>query len=110
MPSAVQAVRAPSVRTFHVRIRRALGDLSVYGPPPMESATTAGDRRSSIEPPRTSAQIEAEIGRLKRQTTRVVSPEHQRYRALLRESLLMEIARLEREKEHALRLEDQRRG
>jgi hypothetical protein len=76
----------------------------------MESATTAGDRRSSIEPPRSSAQIEAEIGRLKRQTTRVVSPEHQRYRALFRESLLMEIARLEREKAHALRLEDQRRG
>jgi len=60
--------------------------------------------------PQTSAQIEAEIRRLKQQTMRPMSPEQQRYRALLRESVQLEIARLERQRAHALRLEDQRRG
>ncbi|MFL5620641.1 MAG: hypothetical protein ACJ79A_19860 [Gemmatimonadaceae bacterium] len=60
--------------------------------------------------PLTSAQIEAEIRRLKQRTAGPMSPEQQRYRALLRESLMLEIARLERQQAHILRLEDQRRG
>jgi len=60
--------------------------------------------------PQTSAQIEAEIRRLKQQTTRPMSPEQQRYRALLCESMQLEIARLERHRANTLRLEDQRRG
>lgn len=78
----------------------------------MERATTADERRGNVEPAesRTSAQIDAEIRRLRRQTVRTVPPQHQQYRALLCESLSLEIARLEREKAQALRLEDQRRG
>ncbi len=75
-------------------------------------ATAMAEAATSMEStqPQTSAQIEAEIRRLKQQTMRAVSPQQQRYRALLCESVQLEIARLERQRAHALRLEDQHRG
>jgi hypothetical protein len=98
--------------TFGVRIRRARDAWPVYGRGPTDSAIAMAEAATSMEAtqPQTSAQIEAEIRRLKQQTMRVMSPEQQRYRALLCESVQLEIARLERQRAHALRLEDQRRG
>jgi len=84
----------------------------MYGRSPSASATVMAEAATSMEStqPQSSAQLEAEIRRLKQQTMRAVSPEQQRYRALLCESMQLEIARLERDRAQALRLEDQRRG
>jgi hypothetical protein len=104
--------REPGVGAFSVRMRRAPRGRSMYDRRPIESASVMAEAATSMEStqPQTSAQIEAEIRRLKQQSMRSVSPEQQRYRALLYESVQLEIARLERHRAQALRLEDQRRG
>jgi hypothetical protein len=107
----VEAAREAAL-TFDVRFRRARGTRALYGRGSIDSAIVMAEAATSMEStqPQSSAQIEAEIRRLKQQKMRAVSPEQQRYRALLCESMQLEIARLERHRAHALRLEDQRRG
>ena len=60
--------------------------------------------------PPTAVEIEGAIRRLRQQRARAASPNEQRYRALLRDSLDLEIARLERQRARALMSEDQQRG
>lgn len=60
--------------------------------------------------PLTSAQIALAIRQLRKQRARDAMASDHRYRALVRESLELEIARLERQREQALTWEDQQRG